>query len=138
MIPASAVIAEARRWIGTPYQHQGRLHGVGVDCGGLIIEVGNALQLLSLTYSNYGRIPHQGMLRKVCDEQLVRIGDVQPGCIALMSFVPHPAQEQHLGIITDEGTLIHAYAHAQACVEHRYSSVWRGRTWQLYKYAGVV
>lgn len=33
------VIAEAKTWIGTPYQHRGRVKGVGVDCGGLLYQV---------------------------------------------------------------------------------------------------
>ncbi|MFS4439056.1 peptidase P60 [Paracoccaceae bacterium GXU_MW_L88] len=32
----AAVLIEARRWIGTPYQHQASLRGVGADCLGLI------------------------------------------------------------------------------------------------------
>ena len=31
------VVAEARRWLGTPWRHQARLRGVGVDCGGLVV-----------------------------------------------------------------------------------------------------
>ncbi len=34
-----AVIAEARSWLGTPFHHQGRLKGVGVDCGQLLAAV---------------------------------------------------------------------------------------------------
>lgn len=33
------VIAEARRWLKTPYQHRQHLMGVGVDCAWLLIEV---------------------------------------------------------------------------------------------------
>ena len=33
------VVAEARRWIGTPYQHLGDVHGVGVDCAMLLIRI---------------------------------------------------------------------------------------------------
>ena len=33
------VVAEARAWMHTPYQHKGRIKGVGVDCGGLIYQV---------------------------------------------------------------------------------------------------
>ncbi|MDO6646734.1 hypothetical protein Q4572_23335, partial [Acinetobacter guillouiae] len=32
-------VDEAITWIGTPYHHQGRIKGVGVDCGTLICEV---------------------------------------------------------------------------------------------------
>lgn len=33
------VVAEARRWIGTPYHHAGRVRGAGVDCAMLPAEV---------------------------------------------------------------------------------------------------
>ena len=32
----SAAVTEARRWIGTPYLHQGSARGAGTDCLGLI------------------------------------------------------------------------------------------------------
>jgi cell wall-associated NlpC family hydrolase len=35
------VLAEARTWLHTPYQHKGRVKGVGVDCGGYIYQVYN-------------------------------------------------------------------------------------------------
>lgn len=34
-----AVLAQARRWIGTPYHHAADLLGVGIDCGMLIVRV---------------------------------------------------------------------------------------------------
>lgn len=36
-------IAEAKAWLGTPYQHQASLRGVGCDCLGLIRGVWRAL-----------------------------------------------------------------------------------------------
>lgn len=39
----SAVVAEARRWIGTPYRHQASVRGVGCDCLGLVRGVWRAL-----------------------------------------------------------------------------------------------
>jgi cell wall-associated NlpC family hydrolase len=35
------IIADAREWLYTPYQHKGRVKGVGVDCGGLLYQVYN-------------------------------------------------------------------------------------------------
>ena len=34
-----AVVATARRWIGTPYHHQADVLGAGVDCGMLLVRV---------------------------------------------------------------------------------------------------
>jgi len=44
----SAVVGEALSWIGTPYHHQGRAKGFGVDCG----------QILAAVYEAVGLIPH--------------------------------------------------------------------------------
>jgi len=38
-IQRAAVVAEARRWIGTPYHHLGDVLGAGVDCGMLLVRV---------------------------------------------------------------------------------------------------
>jgi NlpC/P60 family putative phage cell wall peptidase len=35
-LTGSAIAAEARAWIGTPYRHQASLKGVGCDCLGLV------------------------------------------------------------------------------------------------------
>jgi hypothetical protein len=40
-----ALVAEARRWLGTPFRHQGRIRGEGVDCIGLVLEPARALGL---------------------------------------------------------------------------------------------
>ena len=42
------IVMEARSWIGTPYHHQARLRGVGVDCAMLLAEV----------YERAGITPH--------------------------------------------------------------------------------
>lgn len=32
------LVAEVRTWLGTPYQHKGRVKHIGVDCGGLVYQ----------------------------------------------------------------------------------------------------
>ena len=52
-----AIVAEARSWIGTPYLHQGRVKGVGVDCAMLLLEV----------YERARQIPHLELADVVAD-----------------------------------------------------------------------
>jgi cell wall-associated NlpC family hydrolase len=52
-----AIVAEARSWIGTPYLHQGRVKGAGVDCAMLLLEV----------YERVGLIPHLALAEVVVD-----------------------------------------------------------------------
>src|SRR3954454_1342913 len=43
VITRTAIVAEARAWIGTPYRHQASLKGIGCDCLGLVRGVWRAL-----------------------------------------------------------------------------------------------
>lgn len=45
MTTRAEVIAELKTWLGTPYHHQGKVKGAGVDCGQLLIEVFSAVGL---------------------------------------------------------------------------------------------
>ncbi len=40
------IIEEARSWIGTPYHHEARVKGAGVDCGMFILEVYERVRLI--------------------------------------------------------------------------------------------
>lgn len=138
MVAPQAVIDEARAWLGTPYQHQARLKGVGVDCAGLLIGVARELGIADVHVAGYGPVPHAGMLRATVEQHCIRIDAPEPACVLLMGWLPGPEGEQHLAILTDADTIVHAYAHAQACVEHRYSSAWRARTRGYYRMPGVA
>ena len=50
----SDVVLEALTWVGTKWRHQGRTKR-GIDCAGLILNVGNDLGLMDYHCSNYPR-----------------------------------------------------------------------------------
>lgn len=39
MSTRAVVLAEARSWLGTPYHHQGRIKGAGVDCAMILVDI---------------------------------------------------------------------------------------------------
>ncbi len=43
----AAVVAEARKWLGTPYHHAARVRGAGCDCMTLLLETFSAVGLVS-------------------------------------------------------------------------------------------
>lgn len=134
MTTAAEVIVEARTWIGTPFRHQGRKKGVGVDCAGLVIGVARTLGLSDADYIGYGRQPAGGLLPRLLAEHLDAIAAPEPAAVVLMAFGREP---QHLGILTDVGTLIHAYESIAACVEHRFADVWGARVRAAYRFRGL-
>ena len=129
------IIAEAREWINTPFQHQGRTKGTAVDCIGLIYGVAKNLGIapdgLPQEFIGYTRIPDNGKLEQALDKYMdrIRMSEVQPGDVYLMAYSRHAPQ--HVGITTGK-TLIHAFA--RKCVEHTLSNSWRRRICGAYRF----
>lgn len=147
MIPRSVVAAEARRWIGTPWVHQGRTHGLGTDCGGLVGGVAVALgivqpdwwsKVFDPLYGGYDRQPSHGTLQRVCESFMDRADTIRVGDVLLMRFAEEP---QHLAIAVDYRwgglSMVHALSRAGKVVEHRLDAAWRRRVVQAYGMPGV-
>jgi cell wall-associated NlpC family hydrolase len=137
------IVDEARRWIGTRWQHQGALRGVGVDCIGLLIGVAYALgiddareQRRAFEFRGYGRMPDPELLLRAASEYLDPADGPELGGIALMRFTGSPT---HFAIVSclEPLTIIHAYAQARKVVENSMDAVWRSRVVRWYRFRGI-
>lgn len=147
MIPVEQVCLEARKLLGTPYQHQARVVGRGVDCIGVIVLVGRALGCCPADFdiTHYPREPHNGMLVRLLDAHLQQIhvpkGAMPPvGAIAVMRWLKEP---QHLGIIVEPPALsprnfLHANGIVGHCVEHILDRSHLSRMVRYYAFPGVA
>lgn len=130
---ALQIVAEARKWLGTPFMHQCRQMGVGVDCGGLIYCIGNVLGLPVFDVKNYSRQP-DGSLRHVLESQCAKVKRAEPGDILIM--VPDK-QWQHIALLTFDDTVIHANqsrsSRINKVIEHRYAEKWKHLTVAAYR-----
>jgi cell wall-associated NlpC family hydrolase len=126
MVSRAAVVAEARTWMGTRWQHQARVKGLAVDCIGLIGGVAVNLNLPGAgawaddrNLHNYGRTPSVSVLLSGCERFMDRIPtpDAREGDVLVMAFNKDP---QHFGIISrmDPTYIIHAYASVRRVVEN--------------------
>lgn len=136
---ANKVQETARQYIGTRWQHQGRIKGVGIDCIGLIICVAHDLRLSDFDSSNYSRQPVGSRLRNTMAEEMdvVQRADMAPGDVVLMRFNGEP---QHVGIVSDIGGrlgLIHAFAQRRMVVEHGLDDLWASRIVAVYRFKEV-
>lgn len=133
---ADQIIGYARETLGTPFQHQGRLSGLALDCAGVAAHVATRLGVAFNEWPGYGRIPHEGLLEKVMDAQpcLVIVNDRQPGDVLLMTFERDP---QHLAIYAGE-TIIHAYESVGRVVEHRLSNEWAKKIIKTYRFKALA
>ncbi|MBK3333562.1 C40 family peptidase [Burkholderia pseudomallei] len=128
-------VDEARTWLGTEYQHQGRLKGVGVDCIGLLACVARALGLSDADYLDYERRP-DGRLRPVLEQHLIRIplDEADAADVLLFAWASTPI---HIAIMTDAAHVIHAYIPNRKVVESRLDEAMRSRVVAAYHVPGV-
>lgn len=132
-VPRERFVAEARKWLGVPWVHQGR-NRHGVDCIGLLLVVCRSLGLSSYDVTGYGRSPNADFMRRECDRLMNRTHDPQPGDVLIMRFSREP---QHVLIRTDHG-VIHSWSVAKRVVEVRMPDAWSRRIVAAYTVPGVV
>ena len=114
------LVAEARRWLGTPFRWQASVRGVGCDCKGLLAGIARELHMpearsLAAMAHSY---PHNfnpdelltGLRETLRETDNPKAGDV----IAIeIGTVPGP---RHLGILTGDGRMIHCYGNGPSQV----------------------
>ena len=113
----SLVADAARRYLGTPYHHQGRKLGVGIDCLGLVAMVYTELGLTVNDRTDYSRYPRGQELLAGLSKQLVQVpvADAETGDIFVMA---QKTQENHvLMYIKETDTVIHSYYLKHGVVE---------------------
>lgn len=125
----SAVVAEARLWLGTPYRHQGAVRGAGCDCLGLIRGIWRA---------GFGAEPEavppysRDWAEQGGDERLWRaaLRHMEPGAgmagDVLLFRMRKNAVAKHLGIQSGADRFIHAMS-GQGVVESALTPAWRAR-----------
>lgn len=136
MATRAQVLAEARRWLGTPFHHQGRLIGVGVDCVGLVVGVARALGIGVEDRCGYARLPDGASLAAELQRQLrpLPLGRAAPGDVLLLRIRRQP---QHVGFLGEAATLIHAYSGADRVVETPLTGWWWQRVLTAYRFPGI-
>lgn len=117
MTTRAEVVATARTWLGTPFQHQQTMKGVAVDCRGLVQGVAQELGLLPEDFGvePYPRQPDGRTMLALCGQYMTRIEQaaMQPGDVVVVVV---DAEPQHLGILGDYRhgglSIIHASSRA--------------------------
>jgi NlpC/P60 family putative phage cell wall peptidase len=132
MISRHAILAEARDWIGTPYQHQASLKGAGCDCLGLIRGVWRALygaepEAAPAYTSDWAERCGAETLLQAAQRHLVAtpLERAAPGDVLLFRMSAE-APAKHAAILDDEARLLHAYW-GRAVVRSRFAPWWRTR-----------
>lgn len=129
-----AIIAAARECLETPFHHQGRRPGVGIDCAGLVIHAYRAAGLRVTDERRYGRSPNPGQMRRAL-ERVVRpvTGEWRRADILYFRIDRQP---QHLAIWTG-ASIVHAYLTAGRVVETGLDGRWMSRLECRYRHVDL-
>jgi cell wall-associated NlpC family hydrolase len=128
------VINTAREYMGTPFHHQARVKGVGIDCAGLLICVARDLGLQHYDVQGYSRVPSGSDFERHLDANLDVISEIEDGCVLLMTFDIDP---QHVALATSTNSIIHATFECRKVVEHDLNDKWRSSIRKIYRFRGL-
>jgi len=126
------VIAAARAWLGTPYHDQASLRGVGCDCLGLARGVWRDLvgaepQAIPPYSRDWGETGVREVLAEGARAMMIEIPveQISPGALVLFRMAPR-AIAKHVGILTADGSFIHAYDRL-GVIEEAMTTAWSRR-----------
>ncbi len=128
------MVEAARAAVGTPFRHQGRTVGRGIDCAGLMLHAVSAAGIQVADQSGYSRLAGGRMLEAALDSQpgIAQVhDDPRPGDILLMRFDGEPC---HLAMLAGK-TIIHAWAITRKVCEHGFTTEWQNRVVRVYRIA---
>lgn len=140
------VVAEAREYLGTPFQHLGRRKGEGVDCVGLLTGVAQALGVTSHDLGVYSPWSTDDTLVRELDKCLIPTAHLsyKPGMAVVFRI---GRRQMHAGIlahhpsVNDLCTIIHALSRRDGrgkVSEHTLDEAWRDRIIRTYLFPKVV
>lgn len=136
MTPAdpAKVVASARSWLGTPYHDQASLKGVGADCLGLARGVwreviGPEPATVPSYTRDWGEVGARELLAEGAAAWLIPLpmsGFVPEAGVVVLFRMQRAAIAKHVGILTGEGTFVHAF-HKAGVIEEALSKGWARR-----------
>ena len=131
-----AAVAEARRWLGTPYCHQASVKGAGADCLGLLrgiwrATMGEEPEQPPPYSADWSEASGEERLQAAAMRHLLPIDPKQAGIGDVLLFRMHvSAPAKHVGLLVSEmldyGHIIHAYSGHGVCETHLTAS-WLGK-----------
>lgn len=110
------VLEAARGWVGTPYQHQASLKGIGADCLGLLRGVwreviGDEPEAFRPYSPSWAEITGENLLEEAARRHPLMADEdaaIEAGMVILFRWRPHlPAK--HCAIATGPDGFIHAH-----------------------------
>ena len=132
-LPSQRIFLTARRCVGSPFRHQGRVPEQGLDCVGLIVYVSKVLGLGAFDRAVYKKIPGREAISRYAGmagfKRLPKTS-IRPGNVVILKF---GRCLEHAAIVSDRG-IIHACEKYGKVVEHGLDEAWRFRIISVYSF----
>ena len=117
---ASKILSAARKWVGTPYVHQRREIGIGVDCIQFVIAVGVEVGAVkNIGIDKYRLLNSPTKIREYLEQYGEKLEKPKLGCVVYWgSRINLPT---HFGILSElheKPAIIHADYEVGKVVEH--------------------
>jgi len=131
------LLDEARACIGTPWHHQGRVKGVGMDCIGLFVHCAKVAGCDFVDQITYKKLADEQRLLDALNSNgaiRIEVADIQPADLVFFRLF---GRMQHAGIISDihPKRFIHIYNVGPAlCAEADLESDWESRIHSFWRY----
>jgi NlpC/P60 family putative phage cell wall peptidase len=133
---AEAIVARARGWIGTPYEHQSSCRGAGTDCLGLLRGLwreilGDEPEVVPAYTADWSETGQAEDLLAVARRHLrpIERADAAPGDVLVLRM-RESGPAKHVGVLARAAggydTLIHAYS-GHGVVESPLTPAWSRR-----------
>ncbi len=135
----AAVIAEARRHLGTPFRHQGRTPD-GLDCVGLLIAIARALNLPHEDITGYTRrATGMGFLEHFRAHLTeIPLSQASPADVLIFVETIYPC---HTGLLSQRhgvAHLIHAHAPRRSVIEEPYLGEWPAKARFAFRFPQLI
>lgn len=127
---------------GTPYRHQGRVIGVGMDCPAPYCHVCETLGIPYKDEMGYPRTPFDGRMVAILDAQpslrVVNKSEMDAGDVLCMRIASAPQHMAiHLGKINGFDYILHGSSEHGKVAAHRLCDVWGARVVRVYRFEGI-
>lgn len=128
----TTIIATARHCLGTPFHHQGRMPGVGLDCIGLIVVALRSVGFIVRDRTDYGRRPDgKGLVAALIEHGAILQDVIRAGSVLVFRY---DGQPQHVALATSDNSMIHSFAPSGEVVETVIGDYWKRRLVAVYQF----
>ena len=145
-IPSVGEQIAERAWsfVGTPWIHQGRRKGVGVDCIGMVIGAVKEVDDFGYDHTSYSMDPNWPLLKSQMEMYAGCVSSTEEGATpAELKLVMEPGdilvfnlfgQPRHVGMFVGDNTFLHSFATLGEVAPFQLNGKWLRRMFAVYRY----